>query len=252
MSMRACKQGLLISLLLGGADLLLLNLWIAPRVIADSASPPPRTLTASAAAFAKGAPDELPEPAAPMALAQAEPEPALLAPATEPAPPAPAEAEPAASRSPSIDVPAREPAAAETPAETEAADRAAPADLPTTGEPDSDSARRVTLYFGTDRATLSAEHRGQLDRLVAVLATDRSLGLEIDGHADARGSPYDNNHLSRRRSERVATYLRDQGVAGRRLHLRSFGERRPVVPGWTADALQQNRRVELLVLEETP
>jgi outer membrane protein OmpA-like peptidoglycan-associated protein len=263
MSIRACKRGLAVSLVLGGADILLLNLWIAPRVLgpgADRAPPLPLTAMAMTVAAEPEEPPPVAPPPAAAAIAAADP---VAAVADRPEPPPSAEADrpsAEADRPPAAEPPAAEPPAAEPAAEPErepappppAEAGPAPDSVAVSDTPDGAAGRRITLYFRTDRATLSDAHRAELDRLAGLLAADPALGIEIDGHADARGSPNDNNYLAKRRTDRVADYLRTQGVSGRRLQLRSYGERRPVATGWTEEALRQNRRVELLVLEEMP
>jgi outer membrane protein OmpA-like peptidoglycan-associated protein len=111
--------------------------------------------------------------------------------------------------------------------------------------PDRVPSEPVHIHFAHDRATLGTGARARLDRLAVWLTEEPSLRATIDGHADRSGESVHNQLLSRRRAERVAEYFASAGVPRERLILRAFGERRPVRARRNAHRL--NRRVEVRV-----
>jgi outer membrane protein OmpA-like peptidoglycan-associated protein len=56
--------------------------------------------------------------------------------------------------------------------------------------------------------------------------------------------------LSQQRADAVKSVLVDSGVDGTRIVTRGYGFKYPTAPNDTAHGRQQNRRVELIVLEE--
>lgn len=106
------------------------------------------------------------------------------------------------------------------------------------------AALQYVFYFDFDRAQLSAEVRGELDRHVRQLSSnDRKVRLE--GHADERGTREYNMALGERRAKAVADYLILQGISRSRVETVSYGEERPVAFSHDEEAWARNRRVEL-------
>jgi OOP family OmpA-OmpF porin len=71
----------------------------------------------------------------------------------------------------------------------------------------------------------------------------------VAGHTDSVGTDQYNQGLSERRANSVRDYLVEQGVRASRLTAVGYGENRPVATNDTADGRQENRRVELVVLD---
>jgi outer membrane protein OmpA-like peptidoglycan-associated protein len=112
--------------------------------------------------------------------------------------------------------------------------------------PDTLPSAPIHIHFAHDRATLGARARARLHRLAGWLAAEPSLRATIDGHADRIGESLHNQVLSRRRAERVAEYFASAGVSRARLSVRAFGERRPVTRV-VGNIHRLNRRVEIRV-----
>jgi len=113
--------------------------------------------------------------------------------------------------------------------------------------PDALPSEPIHVHFARDRATLGRRARARLDRIAAWLAAEPGLRATIDGHADRTGEPMHNDLLSRRRAERVVSYFEAAGVESARLTVRAFGERRPFARGPGVDRSRRNRRVEIRV-----
>jgi len=103
------------------------------------------------------------------------------------------------------------------------------------------------VLFGFDKADLSAEAKGNLDKLVTVLNTYADTNIELQGHTDAKGSESYNQTLSEKRAGIVSTYLGEKGIKAERITPKGFGETTPKYDNETEEGRAQNRRVEFLI-----
>ena len=106
------------------------------------------------------------------------------------------------------------------------------------------------VLFDTARHELKPGAREKLARVSGILSAHPGLKLEVEGHADSRGSTEYNQNLSERRAESVRSYLVSQNIPPAMVTSVGFGETRPVATNATAAGQQQNRRVELIVSGE--
>lgn len=239
----------------GLADLGLLNLVLVPSALAVEGAP--ATAAARPAATEPSSPPERTdrgddkEPTPPSGQPEVDPTNARVATATTGAAEVPL-APPVPADSPT---PATEPAPTETPA---APAVASPQPLPTPPEDAGDrrqeqepaepssSARTTTelvILFDIGDNNLTPEARAQMRDLAAQLHNDASAEVYLEGHADPTGTNEVNSELARARVETVAAYLERKSISRSRMSLASFGEERLAAVGWTARALQLNRRV---------
>ena len=70
----------------------------------------------------------------------------------------------------------------------------------------------------------------------------------IEGHSDTLGPEAYNLGLSRKRAEKVWTFLASQGIMSDRLQVKGVGESRPLVLAGSIDEQAINRRVEFVRL----
>lgn len=103
------------------------------------------------------------------------------------------------------------------------------------------------VYFALDSASLDAEARHALSSNARILQDHPDIRVEIQGHADARGTVDYNLALGMRRADSVAKSLRAMGVDPGRVRTISFGEERPATDGATETAWSRNRRCEFRV-----
>jgi len=109
---------------------------------------------------------------------------------------------------------------------------------------------RVRLYginFDYDSDIIRTESKPTLDKIVAMLKSEQTMQLIIEGHTDSDGSTEHNQILSENRAESVKLYLVSAGISSSRLFTKGYGESVPVAPNTTATGKAQNRRVELVV-----
>ncbi|MGC9470582.1 MAG: OmpA family protein [Bacteroidales bacterium] len=84
------------------------------------------------------------------------------------------------------------------------------------------------VYFAFDRATITAEEKAKLDKLVKILEEHNGLNIEIIGHTDAIGPAEYNQKLSERRAGAVRDYLISKGIGKTRISVSGKGENNPI------------------------
>jgi outer membrane protein OmpA-like peptidoglycan-associated protein len=108
------------------------------------------------------------------------------------------------------------------------------------------SSGRIEFETGSDR--LQPDAAPLLDAIVALLASEPELEVEVEGHTHIRGDPASNRRLSLRRAQAVQAYLAAQGISPARVHTVGSGSTRPLLRARTPEALEMNRRLEFRVL----
>lgn len=105
--------------------------------------------------------------------------------------------------------------------------------------------------FGFDSYELSADGKAALDRFVQqLIAMNRGLYLEIQGHTDNTGPDSVNEALGQKRAEAAMLYLYKQyHIPLYRMQVISLGSSMPIADNGTREGRAQNRRVEILVYE---
>ena len=106
--------------------------------------------------------------------------------------------------------------------------------------------------FQLRSAAMGAEARPILDSVVTVMLADTTLTAMVQGYAQDRLVPTDNQRLSQQRAEAVRTYLLLKGVPPRRVIAQGRGSRSLVVADTTDVARVMNRRVEILLQPNAP
>jgi peptidoglycan-associated lipoprotein len=215
---------------IGLADLLCIDAWLLPAVVASEPHARASMSMGMASAGLVALPEDLrrsPAPAGAAALPQ--PSAPSAATVTSQRPPEVLEAEPTivadAGREPAVPAAAPKPIAAASPA---------------TPPP--------PIYFAhTGEAEVDASGQLALEGLAEQLRDDGALAVSVRGHADARGSRRINHRLSQRRAQAVARVLEREGIASRRIDVAWFGEARPAQRGVGDQAWAANRRVEVRI-----
>ena len=93
-----------------------------------------------------------------------------------------------------------------------------------------------SVKFETGKWDLSPEAQAALKTFAdKVKASEKSVFIEIEGHADSRGSATSNNQLALKRAEATRQFLRDQGIPLNRMETVAYGETRPTSSGDTED-----------------
>jgi outer membrane protein OmpA-like peptidoglycan-associated protein len=106
------------------------------------------------------------------------------------------------------------------------------------------------IYFDVDSDRIRPESTPTLEEIGEMLEEHSDLRIAIEGHTDSTGNDDHNLDLSIRRSVAVRQYLIDAyEIDASRLEADGFGETQPVGDNDSPEGRQQNRRVELVVLD---
>ena len=108
------------------------------------------------------------------------------------------------------------------------------------------------VYFEFDRSELGAEARDALQRNSDWIKQNPGVSVEIEGHADNRGTNEYNLALGARRAQAVKDYLVTLGNAPDRLSTISYGEELPVCGTDSEECWRKNRRAHFVVRTQKP
>jgi len=107
------------------------------------------------------------------------------------------------------------------------------------------------VLFQTARAHVQHSARPLLEAVVRMFAAHPQWDrVRIEGHTDERGDAAFNLDLSERRARAVRSVLVAMGLPEERIEVVAFGESRPREVGETEEARAQNRRVELVMIDD--
>jgi len=111
--------------------------------------------------------------------------------------------------------------------------------------------RNEEAKFEFNSADLPDEAKAMLDQFVQTLiAQNRGLYLEIQGHTDSTGEEAWNVFLGKLRAEAVMEYLHNTySIPLHRMEVISYGSAKPIADNATSEGRAQNRRVVILVYE---
>lgn len=106
------------------------------------------------------------------------------------------------------------------------------------------------VHFDFDDYRLTSEAQSVLDDLGAKLSSYPRYVLEIRGYADATGSNRYNFRLGNERAQSVQRYMMTRfQVPATRVAIVSFGEEEPMANNDTRAGREQNRRVQVSLLD---
>ena len=107
------------------------------------------------------------------------------------------------------------------------------------------------VLFGTDVARLNVEGMRTAEKLANVLQKNPQRTVLVEGFTDSTGTAAHNQDLSERRATAVRGALQELGVARERVAIRGYGEAYPIAANDTAQNRQLNRRVEIVLSDDT-
>jgi len=107
------------------------------------------------------------------------------------------------------------------------------------------------VLFEVNRAELKAGAMTTVDRLAAFMRDYPERRVLIEGHTDSQGSDEYNLQLSERRAAAVRDALLGRGTDSTRVAIRGRGESYPVATNDSAAGRQQNRRVEIVISDQS-
>jgi len=106
------------------------------------------------------------------------------------------------------------------------------------------------VLFEFDKASLKPGAERSLAPLAEFLRENPQRKITIEGYTDNLGSDTYNLDLSRRRADSVRAFLIQSGIPGDRITTRGLGEEYPVASNSTEAGRQQNRRVQVIIVNQ--
>jgi outer membrane protein OmpA-like peptidoglycan-associated protein len=103
------------------------------------------------------------------------------------------------------------------------------------------------VRFDTGKATLTAQAKQNLDKLLPVFNSYAETNIEIYGYTDSTGPLDLNMRLSEQRANAVRTYLVSKGLKNDRFKTKGMGPNDPIGDNATVEGRSKNRRVEFAI-----
>jgi outer membrane protein OmpA-like peptidoglycan-associated protein len=107
------------------------------------------------------------------------------------------------------------------------------------------------VLFSSGKAQLASGGTRNVQKLADFLRQYPKRNALIEGYTDSTGAESFNQALSERRADAVRTALIDMGIAGDRIVTQGYGEEFPVASNGSAAGRQLNRRVEIILSDES-
>lgn len=98
------------------------------------------------------------------------------------------------------------------------------------------------VFFAADSTVLTDEGKAGLLKQAAWLKEYPDVAVQIEGHADERGTREYNISLSARRATNVRNFLISQGISAKRVSSIAYGKERPAQSCDAEECWSQNRR----------
>lgn len=106
------------------------------------------------------------------------------------------------------------------------------------------------IFYDFDQSTLRIESISELQRLIELLNSNKTMSIELLSHTDGMGSDDYNIKLSQARAQSVVDYLSAKGIDNSRLVAKGYGKSMPVASNDTEEGRQLNRRTEFKVISK--
>jgi peptidoglycan-associated lipoprotein len=103
------------------------------------------------------------------------------------------------------------------------------------------------VFFANDQTTLTAEGKQMLVKQAAWLKQYPDVVIQIEGHADERGTREYNISLSAKRATNVRNFLISQGIKANRVSSIAYGKERPAQLCDAEECWSQNRRAVTVI-----
>ncbi|MBE9561711.1 MAG: OmpA family protein [Proteobacteria bacterium] len=106
------------------------------------------------------------------------------------------------------------------------------------------------VLFETGKSTLLSAAQKNINKIAKFLNQYPKRNVLIGGYTDNRGNNKYNLGLSQRRADEVRFSLMQNHVASNRIQSQGFGKNQPIANNSSISGRQQNRRVEITILNE--
>jgi outer membrane protein OmpA-like peptidoglycan-associated protein len=106
------------------------------------------------------------------------------------------------------------------------------------------------VLFESGQTELREEAMASLVEVVDLLQSEPDKNIRIEGHTDSVGDANTNLEISQKRADAVLTALVSLGVDASRVTTQGMGEDFPIASNDTDEGRAQNRRVDVILLDE--
>lgn len=103
------------------------------------------------------------------------------------------------------------------------------------------------VFFANDQTALNDESKATLLKQAAWLKEYSDVSIQIEGHADERGTRDYNISLSARRATNVRNFLISQGISAKRVASIAYGKEKPAQLCDAEECWSQNRRAVTVI-----
>ena len=107
------------------------------------------------------------------------------------------------------------------------------------------------VLFDLNQATLQASAEPTITNLADFLSKYEDRRVRVEGYTDSTGSEAYNQQLSEQRARAVQEALMGQGISQDRIETKGYGEAYPVASNEDASGRARNRRVEIVISDES-
>lgn len=107
------------------------------------------------------------------------------------------------------------------------------------------------ILFEVGKSELKPGASRTLDKIADFLSDQPDQSVIVEGFTDSTGSDDFNMQLSQERAASVRRYLVSQGIDRSQITARGYGEQYPVASNDTTVGRQQNRRVEIVLSDQS-
>ncbi len=105
------------------------------------------------------------------------------------------------------------------------------------------------IYFPSGKSTITTNAEAVLIQIYDILKEHPELKVEIGGHTDGLGARRTNQRLSQARAEAVVQWLIGKGIPASQMVAKGYGEDKPIASNKTRKGREQNRRIEVTVIQ---
>jgi sortase system peptidoglycan-associated protein len=101
------------------------------------------------------------------------------------------------------------------------------------------------IYYKTNDVKIRSDVLPQIQQLAVLIKLYPQIQIQIEGHADYRGSESYNMALSKERIKKVRAEFINSGISSQRLHTHAYGERQTKAQQGDKEAYVFDRRVTI-------
>ncbi|QSP94176.1 OmpA family protein [Marinobacter salinisoli] len=107
------------------------------------------------------------------------------------------------------------------------------------------------VLFDVGKADLKPSAQRTIDQLAQFMKQYEERRVRVEGYTDSTGDEGFNQRLSEQRAMSVYDALLSEGISSSRVEVEGYGEAYPVASNDTSAGRQENRRVEIVISDES-